>query len=156
MTEAINSNEKTSSFKKFLEEFKTKTAEKIKKILSWQKPDWKNEFYSEYKYRFNQLNLEEQLWIYYLLENYLNSWVNGKIPYEGLTESIKPFLEEDESEWAQRVLDLIINEDIFKEDWYEFWYCMRKAISKSSEKYTKEELKIINKRVLQSINKTNH
>ena len=39
MTEAIKTKEKTSSFKQFLEEFKTKTAEKIKKILSWQKPD---------------------------------------------------------------------------------------------------------------------
>ena len=39
MSEAINQKEKTSSFKQFLEEFKTKTAEKIKKILSWQKPD---------------------------------------------------------------------------------------------------------------------
>ena len=153
MSEAINSKEKTSLFKKFLEEFKTRTAEKIKKILSWQKPDWKNEFYSEYKYRFKQLSLEEQLWIYYLLEDYLNAWGNKNFPYEQLTESIKPFLEEDESEWAQRVLDLIVNEDIFKEDWYEFWYCMRKAISIASEKYTKEEIKIINKRVLQFIKK---
>ena len=153
MSEAINSKEKTSSFKQFLEEFKTKTAEKIKKSLSWQKPDWKNEFYSEYKYRFKQLSLEEQLWIYYLLEDYLNAWGNKNFPYEQLTESIKPFLEEDESEWAQRVLDLIINEDIFKEDWYEFWYCMRKAISRTSESYTKEEIKIINKRVLQFIKK---
>jgi len=153
MSEAINSKEKTSLFKKFLEEFKTRTAERIKKILSWQKPDWKNEFYSEYKYRFKQLSLEEQLWIYYLLEDYLNAWGNKNFPYEQLTESIKPFLEEDESEWAQRVLDLIVNEDIFKEDWYEFWYCMRKAISKASESYTKEEIKIINKRVLQFIKK---
>jgi len=153
MSEVITTNEKKNSFKAFLEEFKTKTAEKIKKILSWQKPDWKNEFYSEYKYRFKQLSLEEQLWIYYLLEDYLNAWGNKNFPYEQLTESIKPFLEEDESEWAQRVLDLIVNEDIFKEDWYEFWYCMRKAISKTSESYTKEEIKIINKRVLQFIKK---
>ena len=153
MSEAIKSKEKTSSFKEFLEEFKTKTAARIKKILSWQKPDGRNQFYTEYKYRFAQLTLEEQLWVYYTLENYLNGWGNGKIPYEQLTESIKPLLEEDESEWAQRVLDLIINEDIFKEDGYEFWYAMRKAIARASEHYTKEEIKIINKRVLQTIKK---
>jgi hypothetical protein len=39
MSEALTTNEKKNSFKAFLEEFKTKTAEKIKKILSWQKPD---------------------------------------------------------------------------------------------------------------------
>ena len=61
MTEAIKTKEKTSLFKEFLEEFKTKTAEKIKKILSWQKPDGRNQFYTEYKYRFAQLTLEEQL-----------------------------------------------------------------------------------------------
>ena len=152
MTEAIKTKEKTSSFKEFLEEFKTKTAEKIKKILSWEKPDGRNQFYKEFKYRFAQLTLEEQLWVYYTLENYLNAW-NGRIPYEQLTESIKPLLEEDDSEWAQRVLDLIINEDIFKEDWYEFWYAMRKAINKASEHYTQEEIKIINNRVLQTIKK---
>lgn len=152
MTEAINTKEKTSSFKQFLEEFKTKTADKIKKILSWQKPDGRNQFYTEYKYRFAQLTLEEQLWVYYTLENYLNSW-NGRIPYEELTESIKPLLEEDETEGAQRVLDLIINEDIFKEDGYEFWYAMSKAIAEARDHYTKEEITIINKRVLQTIKK---
>ena len=152
MTEAIKSKEKRNSFKEFLEEFKSRTALKIKKILSWEKPDGRNQFYKEFKYRFAQLNLDEQLWVYYTLENYLNSW-NGRIPYEQLTESIKPLLEEDDSEWAQRVLDLIINEDIFKEDGYEFWYAMRKAINKASEHYTQEEIKIINNRVLQTIKK---
>ena len=153
MTEAIKSKEKRNSFKEFLEEFKSKTALKIKQILSWEKPDGRNQFYKEYKYRFAQLNLDEQLWIYYTLENYLNAWGNTKYPYEELTEKIKPLLEDDESEWAQRVLDLIINEDVFKEDGYEFWYAMRKAIAKASEHYTEEEIKIINKRVLQTLKK---
>ena len=151
MTEAIKSKEKRNSFKEFLEEFKSKTALKIKKILSWEKPDGRNQFYKEFKYRFAQLSLDEQLWIYYTLEHYLNAWGNTKYPYEELTERIKPLLEEDESEWAQRVLDLIINEDIFKEDGYEFWYAMRKAIAKASEHYTEEEIKIIKKRVSQAI-----
>ena len=151
MTEAINTKEKRNSFKEFLEEFKSKTALKIKKILSWEKPDGRNQFYKEYKYRFAQLSLDEQLWVYYTLEHYLNAWGNTKYPYEELTERIKPLLEEDESEGAQRVLDLIINEDIFKEDGYEFWYAMRKAIAKASEHYTEEEIKIIKKRVSQAI-----
>ena len=151
MTEAIKSKEKRNSFKEFLEEFKSKTALKIKKILSWEKPDGRNQFYKEYKYRFAQLSLDEQLWVYYTLEHYLNAWGNTKYPYEELTERIKPLLEDDESEWAQRVLDLIINEDIFKEDGYEFWYAMRKGIAKASEHYTEEEIKIIKKRVSQAI-----
>ena len=153
MTGTIKSKEKRNSFKEFLEEFKSKTALKIKKILSWEKPDGRNQFYKEFKCRFAQLNLDEQLWVYYTLENHLNNGGNGKVPYEELTEDIKPLLEEDESEWAQRVLDLIINEDIFKEDWYEFWSAMRKAINNASEHYTHEERGIINNRVLQTIKK---
>ena len=151
MTEAIKSKEKRNSFKEFLEEFKSKTALKIKKILSWEKPDGRNQFYKEYKYRFAQLNLDEQLWIYFTLEKYLNSEC-GKYPYEELTERIKPFLEEDESEQAQRVLDLIINEDIFKEDGYEFWFAMRKAIAENSEHYTKTEYDSNKEKVLKKIN----
>lgn len=147
MTEAIKSKEKTSSFRELFENFKTKTAEKIKKILSFEKPEWRNQFYKEFKYRFSQLDLEEQLWIYYTLENFLNT--RAWNPYEELTESIKPFLENDESEQAQRVLDLIVNEDIFKEDWYEFWYCMRKCIANTSEHYTKDEIETIKQRATQ-------
>lgn len=144
MKEAINTKEKTSSFKQFLEEFKVKTAVKIKKILSYQKPDWRNQFYKEFKDRFSQIPLEEQLWVYKYLDDYLKK---GNYPYEILTENIKSVLENDESEWAQRVLDLIINEDVFKEDWYEFWAWMDKIISKNEDHYTKEELKIIYNRV---------
>jgi len=144
MTEAIKTKEKRNSFKEFLEEFKIKTAFKIKKILSYQKPDGRNQFYREYKERFAQISLEEQLWVYKYLDDYLNK---GTYPYEELTEKIKPVLENDESEWAQRVLDLIINEDVFKEDWYEFWCWMRKIISEKEDHYTKEELKNIYKRV---------
>lgn len=151
MTEAIKSKEKRNSFKKFLEEFKSKTALKIKKILSWEMPDGRNQFYKEFKYRFAQLSLDEQLWIYFTLEKYLNDWY-GKYPYEVLTEKIKPLLEEDESEQAQRVLDLIINEDIFKEDGYEFWYAMRKIIAEVSEHYTKTEYDSNKERVLKNIN----
>ena len=85
------------------------------------------------------------------MEKYLNSEC-GKYPYEELTERIKPFLEEDESEQAQRVLDLIINEDIFKEDGYEFWYAMRKVIAEASEHYTKTEYDSNKERVLKNIN----
>ena len=147
MTEAIKIKEKNSSFRELFENFKTKTAEKIKKILSFEKPEWRNQFYKEFKYRFSQLDLEEQLWIYYTLENFLNT--RAWNPYEELTESIKPFLENDESEQAQRVLDLIVNEDIFKEDWYEFWYCMRKCIANTSEHYTKDEIETKKQRALQ-------
>ena len=144
MTEAIKTKEKTSSFKEFLEEFKTKTAEKIKKILSWQKPDGRNQFYTEYKYRFAQLTLEEQLWVYKYLNDYLKS---GNIPYEVLTENVKSVLENDETEWAQRVLDLVINEDVFKEDWKEFLDWMDKIISKNMDRHSTEEIKVIYDRV---------
>jgi hypothetical protein len=64
-----------------------------------------------------------------------------------LTENVKSVLEDDETEWAQRVLDLVINEDVFKEDWKEFLYWMDKIISKNQDRYTKEEIKVIYDRV---------
>ena len=72
MKEAIKTKEKTKSFKEFLENFKAKTAVKIKQILSFEKPDGRNEFYREYKNRFAHLPLEEQLEIYFILDDYLN------------------------------------------------------------------------------------
>lgn len=144
MTEAINTKEKTSSFKQFLEEFKVKTAVKIKKILSYQKPDGRNQFYREYKDRFAQISLQEQLWVFKYLKEYLK---NENIPYEVLTENVKSVLEDDETEWAQRVLDLVINEDVFKEDWKEFLDWMDKIISKNMDRHSTEEIKVIYDRV---------
>jgi hypothetical protein len=39
MTEAIKTKEKNSSFRELFDNFKAKTAEKIKKILSFEKPE---------------------------------------------------------------------------------------------------------------------
>jgi hypothetical protein len=44
-----------------LKEFKANTAVKIRKILSYEKPDGRNQFYREYKDRFAQISLQEQL-----------------------------------------------------------------------------------------------
>lgn len=144
MKEAIKTKEKKNWFKEFLKKFKVKTAVQIKKILSYEKPDGRNQFYKEYKDRFAQISLEEQLWVYKYLNDYLKS---ENIPYEVLTENVKSVLENDETEWAQRVLDLVINEDVFKEDWKEFLYWMDKIISKNQDRYTKEEIKVIYDRV---------
>jgi hypothetical protein len=144
MKEAIKTKEKMSWFKELLEKFKANTAVKIRKILSYEKPDGRNQFYREYKDRFAQISLEEQLWVYKYLNDYLKS---ENIPYEVLTENVKSVLENDETEWAQRVLDLVINEDVFKEDWKEFLYWMDKIISKNQDRYTKEEIKVIYDRV---------
>lgn len=144
MTEAINTKEKTSSFKQFLKEFKANTAVKIRKILSYEKPDGRNQFYREYKDRFAQISLQEQLWVFKYLKEYLK---NENIPYEVLTENVKSVLEDDETEWAQRVLDLVINEDVFKEDWKEFLDWMDKIISKNMDRHSTEEIKVIYDRV---------
>lgn len=152
MKEAIKSKEKKNSFKDLLNEFKGIAAAKIKQILSYEKPDGRNEFYGEFKNRFDQLSLEEQLGLYYTLDYYLKKWWSSRYPYEELTEKIKPLLEEDETEWAQRVLDLIINKDIFKEDGLEFWSCMSDRIIEKKKKYTGDEKEIINERVLKNLN----
>jgi hypothetical protein len=64
-----------------------------------------------------------------------------------LTENVKSVLEDDETEWAQRVLDLVINEDVFKEDWKEFLDWMDKIISKNMDRHSTEEIKVIYDRV---------
>ena len=125
-------------------EFKVKTAVKIKKILSYEKPDGRNQFYREYKDRFAQISLQEQLWVFKYLKEYLK---NENIPYEVLTENVKSVLEDDVTEWAQRVLDLVINEDVFKEDWKEFLDWMDKIISKNMDRHSTEEIKVIYDRV---------
>ena len=144
MTEAIKTKEKKNWFKEFLKEFKANTAVKIRKILSYEKPDGRNQFYREYKDRFAQISLQEQLWVFKYLKEYLK---NENIPYEVLTENVKSVLEDDETEWAQRVLDLVINEDVFKEDWKEFLDWMDKIISKNMDRHSTEEIKVIYDRV---------
>lgn len=144
MKEAIKTKEKKNWFKEFLKEFKANTAVKIRKILSYEKPDGRNQFYREYKDRFAQIPLQEQLWVFKYLKEYLK---NENIPYEVLTENVKSVLEDDETEWAQRVLDLVINEDVFKEDWKEFLDWMDKIISKNMDRHSTEEIKVIYDRV---------
>ena len=144
MKEAIKTKEKKNWFKEFLKEFKANTAVKIRKILSYEKPDGRNQFYREYKDRFAQISLQEQLWVFKYLKEYLK---NENIPYEVLTENVKSVLEDDETECAQRVLDLVINEDVFKEDWKEFLDWMDKIISKNMDRHSTEEIKVIYDRV---------
>ena len=144
MKEAIKTKEKKNWFKEFLKEFKANTAVKIRKILSYEKPDGRNQFYREYKDRFAQISLQEQLWVFKYLKEYLK---NENIPYEVLTENVKSVLEDNETEWAQRVLDLVINEDVFKEDWKEFLDWMDKIISKNMDRHSTEEIKVIYDRV---------
>lgn len=144
MKEAIKTKEKKNWFKEFLKEFKANTAVKIRKILSYEKPDGRNQFYREYKDRFAQISLQEQLWVFKYLKEYLK---NENIPYEVLTENVKSVLEDDVTEWAQRVLDLVINEDVFKEDWKEFLDWMDKIISKNMDRHSTEEIKVIYDRV---------
>lgn len=151
MKEKLQTKESSNILKQRIESFKQKSSARITNLLWKEESEIKPNHFNSFMDNFSQLTLEDKILITAFLWDYLEHLSDGSYPYEVLTENLKQQFENNNSDAINNILNLIINEDIFKEDGDDFYLAMHQTIGEEKQTHNEKEIEKIENNAVKTV-----